>query len=77
MLRDRGSRRIATAGADAEQPDRAVGDEGQRLEEIDRAANVLNARGGILQIAGQAAALPWCEGSNASATIPAAASRSP
>src|SRR5687768_12738347 len=39
---------IAAAGADPEQTDRLLVDEGQRYKKVDRAANVLDPRRGVL-----------------------------
>jgi len=39
---------IAVAGADPEQTDRLLVDEGQRYKKVDRAANVLDPRRGVL-----------------------------
>ena len=52
------------AGADAEQPDGLLGDKGQRHEEIDGAAYVLDARGRAFRISRRPAApalVRWIE----------------
>jgi hypothetical protein len=55
---------IAAAGADPEQTDRLLVDEGQRYKKVDRAANVLDPRRGVFGVARKPLAFPlegWIE----------------